>query len=210
MRGGKSAESKDRNFLFVVFVVLFSAATSQLTIKAVAQQKAAFVRLDRVTASRPLPNGIEIRLGAAVMQITALRDDVVRVRVGPAGQLPEDASWAVLPSSRTASVNVAPESNGGATGFKTAKLHVAVHKDPFGLSVTDNAGHVIAQDLPGRPIEYHGASFRVYMKSPADEHYFGLGDKPGPLDRRNEAFTDWNTDAFGWRPSTDPIYKSIP
>ena len=64
--------------------------------------------------------------------------------------------------------------------------------------------HVIVQDLPGRPIEYHGASFRVYMKSPDDEHYFGLGDKPGPLDRRNEAFIDWNTDAFGWQQSTDP------
>ena len=121
-----------RPYLFVVFVVLFSAATSQLTINASAQQKAAFVRLDRVTASRPLPNGIEIRSGAAVMQITALRDDVVRVRVGPSGQLPEDASWAVLPSSRTASANVTPESNGGAIGFKTAKLHVAVHKDPLG------------------------------------------------------------------------------
>jgi alpha-glucosidase (family GH31 glycosyl hydrolase) len=58
---------------------------------------------------------------------------------------------------------------------------------------------VIAEDLPGRPIEYHGAAFRVFRKSPADEHYFGLGDKPGPLDRRNEAFVDWNTDAFGWQ-----------
>ena len=76
--------------------------------------------------------------------------------------------------------------------------------------MTDMEGHVIAEHLPGRPIEYNGASFRVYMKSPQDEHYFGLGDKPGPLDRRNEAFTDWNTDAFGWQESTDPIYKSIP
>ena len=199
-----------RVFFFANFAVLFLAATSQMTVTAGAQQRAAFVRLDRVTGSRALPNGIEIRSGAAVMQITALRDDVVRVRVGPAGQLPEDASWAVLPSSRTATVNVTPESNGSAVGFKTAKLHVAVHRDPFGLSVTDNAKHVIVQDFPGRPIEYHGASFRVYMKSPAEEHYFGLGDKPGPLDRRNEAFTDWNTDAFGWQQSTDPIYKSIP
>ena len=199
-----------RGFIFVVFAVLFLAATSQLTINLNAQQKAAFVRLDRVTASHALPNGIEIRSGAAVMQITALRDDVLRIRVGPAGQLPEDASWAVLPTSRTANISVTPESNGTAVGFKTQKLHVTVHKDPFGLTVTDNAKHVIAQDLPGRPIEYHGTSFRVYMKSPADEHYFGLGDKPGPLDRRNEAFTDWNTDAFGWQQSTDPIYKSIP
>ncbi|MDE3186626.1 MAG: DUF4968 domain-containing protein [Acidobacteriota bacterium] len=144
------------------------------------------------------------------MQITALRDDVLRVRVGPAGQLPEDASWAVLPGSRTASAAVTPESTAAAVGFKTAKLHVAVQKDPLQLTVTDMQGHVIAAEMPSRPIEYHGASFRVYMQSPEDEHYFGLGDKPGPLDRRNEAFTDWNTDAFGWQESSDPIYKSIP
>ena len=45
---------------------------------------------------------------------------------------------------------------------------------------------------------------------PLDEHFFGLGDKTGPLDRRNEAFTLWNTDAYRFQESTDPIYKSIP
>ena len=145
-----------------------------------------------------------------MIQITALRDDVLRVRVGAQGQLPEDASWAVLPSARTASIAVIPENSAEAVGFKTAKLHVSVKKDPLELTVTDLAGHVISQDLPGRPIEFHGAAFRVYHTSPADEHYFGLGDKPGPLDRRNEAFVDWNTDAFGWQESTDPLYKSIP
>jgi alpha-glucosidase len=144
------------------------------------------------------------------MQISALRDNVVRVRVGPAGQLPEDASWAVLPASRDAGVPVTPESNSSTVGFKTAKLRVAIRKDPMEITVSDLEGHVVVEDLPGRPIEYHGSSFRAYFKSPPDEHYFGLGDKPGPLDRRNHAFTDWNTDAFGWQESTDPIYKSIP
>ena len=198
------------SFLPVLFGFLFLAATSQAISAAESQQKPGFVRLDRVTASRPNANGIEIRLGSAIMQITALRDDIVRVRVGPSGQLPEDASWAVLSTSRTATVNVTPDSSAAAVGFKTTKLHVSVHKDPFGLTVTDLAGHIIAEDLPSRPIEFHGASFRMYMKSPEDEHYFGLGDKPGPLDRRNQAFVDWNTDAFGWQESTDPIYKSIP
>jgi alpha-glucosidase len=197
-------------FWFVVPVFLFLAATSQANASAEAQQKPGFVRLDRVTASRAISNGIEIRSGAAVMTITALRDDVLRVRVGPAGQLPEDASWAVLPASRTASVAVSPQSSSRAVGFKTSKLQVTVQRDPLELTVTDLEGHVIAEDLPGRPIEYNGAAFRVFRKSPADEHYFGLGDKPGPLDRRNEAFVDWNTDAFGWQESTDPIYKSIP
>ena len=197
-------------FLSVVPVFLFLAATSQANTSAEAQQKSGFVRLDRVTASRAIPNGIEIRSGAAIMQITALRDDVLRVRVGPAGQLPEDPSWAVLPSSRTASVAVTQQSNSMDLAFKTAKLLVSIRKDPLELTVTDVAGHVITDDFPGRPVEYHGAAFRVYRRSPADEHYFGLGDKPGPLDRRNESFVDWNTDAFGWQESTDPIYKSIP
>jgi alpha-glucosidase len=195
---------------FAVPVVLLLAATTQAKLTGETPQRPAFVRLDRVTASRPIPNGIEIHSGPAILQITALRDDVLRVRVGPAGQLPEDASWAVLPASREAAIPVTQESNSATIGFKTGKLRVSLHRDPFGMQVPDLAGRVLFEDFPSRPIEYHGTSFRVYMKSPADEHYFGLGDKPGPLDRRNEAFTDWNTDAFGWQESTDPIYKDIP
>ena len=175
-----------------------------------AQQSPGFIRLDRVTDSRVLENGIEIRSGTAVMRITALRDDVLRVRVGPSNDLPEDASWAVLPASRTASVSITPQSDPSTVGFSTAKLRVSVQKDPLQITVTDLAGNVILQDLPGSPIEYHGAAFRERFKSPPDEHYFGLGDKPGPLDRRNESFVDWNYDAYGWQESTDPIYKSIP
>jgi alpha-glucosidase len=197
-------------FLLVVFGILFLAATSQANPNSEAQQKTGFVRLDRVTASRATVNGIEIRSGAAVMQITALRDDVLRVRVGASGQLPEDASWAVLAAARTANAAVTQEASATAVGFKTAKLRVSIQKDPLELTVTDLEGRVITQDLPGRSVEYHGNAFRVYRKSPADEHYFGLGDKPGPLDRRNQAFSNWNTDAFGWQESTDPIYKSIP
>lgn len=197
---------KARPYHFVVFASLFFAATTQAQIKADAQDPSSFVRLDRVTASRATPNGIELHSGPAVVQITALREDVLRVRVGPQGQLPEDASWAVLPGSRTSTVPVTPEGD----GFKTGKLRVAIQRDPFQLRVTDLDGHVVAEQFANHPIEYNGSSFRVTMRSPMDEHYFGLGDKPGPLDRRNEAFTNWNTDAFGWQESTDPIYKSIP
>ena len=171
---------------------------------------AAHVTLDRVTSAKALPNGLELHSGPAILQITALRDDVIRVRASASGTLPEDASWAMLTAARTATVAVKPESSANTTGFSTAKLHVAVDRHTLGLTVTDLAGNVISEDLPERPIEFHGAEFRVYKQSPEDEHYFGLGDKPGPLDRRNEAFTDWNTDAYGWQESTDPIYKSIP
>ena len=153
--------------------------------------------------THPLANGIEISGNGVALQVTALRDDVLRVRAGRNGVFSEDASWAVLGSARAASVPVTQES----TGFRTKALRVSFDSS-LRLTVSDLEGHVLQQDL--RPIEYHGSSFRVYKTLAPDEHFFGLGDKAGPLDRRNQAFTDWNSDDFGWQESSDPIYKSIP
>ena len=58
-----------------------------------------------VTAATPLPNGIELRDGVHVMQhYSAARRCSADSRIGHAA-LPEDASWAVLPEARTASVS---------------------------------------------------------------------------------------------------------
>ena len=59
-------------------------------------------------------------------------------------------------------------------------------------------------------MQWEGDKFTVIKQGSWSDHFFGLGDKPGPLDRKVEAFTMWNTDSFGWQESTDPIYKSIP
>lgn len=202
-----------RRLLVVATAVLLSGSllhAAALHAAAKPAHSSAVLVLDRITGSRALPNGIELHCGSAVMEITALRDDVLRVRVGAQGTLPEDASWAVLPQARTASVQVTPASDGTAAGFATKALKVKVDRGTMALTITDVDGNVVQQDVPGRPVEYHGHAFRVYKQSPLEEHYFGLGDKTGPLDRRNMAFTMWNTDTFGYQESTDPIYKTIP
>jgi alpha-glucosidase len=169
-----------------------------------------FIELQSVTGSRSLGNGIEIHSGDAIMQITALRNDVLRIRVGPQGRLPEDASWAVLPNSRSESTTVSPEEDPAAVGFHTTVLRVRVERATMRLRITDLSGAVVQEDAANRPIEFHGAAFRVYKTMRPEEHYFGLGDKPGPLDRRSHAYSMWNTDSYGFQESTDPIYKSIP
>ncbi len=142
-----------------------------------------------------------------MMEVTALRDDVLRVRVWPTGAEPEAASWAVLPGSLQSKAAAIPET----MGFRTEKLHVRVGADLV-LTVTDLEGHVLQQDAAplARPLTPKGKDFRLYKQRSAEDHFFGLGDKPGPLDRSGEAFTMWNSDTFGWQESTDPIYKSIP
>jgi alpha-glucosidase len=156
---------------------------------------------------KALPNGIQISAHGTILQITALRDDVLRVRAGDNGRLPEDASWAVLSAARTASVPTIPEITAGRMGFHTTSLRVACDA-ALRFTVTDLTGNVLQQDA--RPIEWHDHAFHIYKQKFVDSHFFGLGDKPGPLDRAGEAFTMWNTDSFGWQESTDPIYKSIP
>jgi alpha-glucosidase len=153
--------------------------------------------------STPLSDGIQISNAGVTIQITALRDDVLRVRATHTAVLPEDASWAVLSSARTASVKVTADPN----GFHTSALKVGFDS-ALRLTISDLAGNILQQD--SEPITWHKTGFSIVKQKDSADHFFGLGDKPGPLDRAGQAFTMWNTDSFGWQESTDPIYKSIP
>ncbi len=155
-----------------------------------------------------LPNGIAASSGNLHEEIVALRDDVLRIRVWQGDSMPEDASWAVLATARHASAAVVQENADDHAGFRTKLLDVQINPQTLEFAVRDLDGNVLEQDA--RPVRFDGDTFRIYKSMPRDEHYFGLGDKTGPLDRRNEAFTLWNTDAYRFQESTDPIYKSIP
>ena len=150
-----------------------------------------------------VPAGITTTSSGLTLEVTALRDDVLRVRLWKSAAAPEDASWAVLTSSRSSTVTVVAEPH----GFSTKALRVTVD-DQLLLTIADLAGNIIQKDAA--PVQWDGAKFKVSKQSTWSDHFFGLGDKPGPLDRKSESFTLWNTDSFGWQESTDPIYKSIP
>ncbi len=166
------------------------------------------LEFSQVTGTTDLPNGVELHDGPLVLRIVALRDDVIRIRGSRTGAVPEDASWAVLPDARHASVAVTQQRDARSIGFKTSALSVAVDRASGLLTVSDSDGHVLQQDA--EPVRFEGNRFRLVKTMPADEHYFGLGDKTGPFDRRESAFRMWNTDAYAWQESTDPLYKDIP
>ena len=155
-------------------------------------------------------DGADIRSGSWFMRVTALTDDIVRVRAAAAGDLPEDASWAVPEKMRGRTVPVTVKQNADGVDLKTATLAVRIERSPLRLIVSDLAGHVISADAPARAVEAVDHGFLLRKQLTQKEHFFGLGDKTGPLDRRGQAFTLWNTDAYRFQESTDPLYKSIP
>ena len=155
-------------------------------------------------------DGAEIHSGPWILRVTALTDDILRVRAAASGALPEDASWAVAEDLRHRSVHVSLKQNADGVEFKTAAMAVRIERSPLQIIVSDLKGHVITADKPILALEQSGNGFVLHKELPQKEHIFGLGDKTGPLDRRGQAFTLWNTDAYRFQESTDPLYKSIP
>ncbi|HTD75362.1 MAG TPA: TIM-barrel domain-containing protein [Steroidobacteraceae bacterium] len=155
-------------------------------------------------------DGAEIHSGSWTLRVTALADDILRVRAAAGGALSEDASWAVVDDMRQRSVHVNVKQNADSAEFKTAVMAVRIERSPLRIIVSDLKGQVITADKPTVALEQNGNGFVLHKDLSQKEHIFGLGDKTGPLDRRGQAFTLWNTDAYRFQESTDPLYKSIP
>ena len=195
--------------VLLVFALAFVAVSSADAAAQTSANPQPGIALEAVSDSHPLRDGIELHAGPASVRITALRDDIVRVRISADSNLPEDASWAALSGPRGKSIDVTPVQESSAVGFRTSALEVRVERDPLRVIILDLAGHILCADAKGRPVRFQLGGFSVTKQMPDDEHFFGLGDKAGSFDRREQAYTLWNTD-IGPQESVDPLYKSIP
>lgn len=166
--------------------------------------------IGNATAVRALPHGMELSASRALVRIVALSPSVVRVRYAPDGVFPPEHSFAVVAETGFQSPSVELKETSDAVEFSTSRLTVRVEKSGTRVAFFDNSGRLISEDDAHSPAAWNGTAFRTWKVMPPDEHYFGLGDKAGPIDHRDQAFTMWNTDAFGWREGSDPLYKSIP
>lgn len=155
-----------------------------------------------------LPNGIRIHASHGLEEITALRPDVLRVRISSTTQLPEDSSWAVVPEAHRSTASVTIDTTESTTTLHTSAIAADLNRADLTLTIHDSAGRTLLHDA--HAVCFTGRAFRVSETMPTDEHYFALGDKTGPFDRRGQSLELWNTDAYRFQESTDPLYKSIP
>src|ERR1700693_5705803 len=115
--------------LFILGLACPFGPISRVVDAEISDRASAAPRVGDDDAIKPMPNGIELRRGNVILQVVALRDDVLRVRIGTHGELPEDASWAVSQEVRRQAVSVIPESSADAYGFYTKILRVRVARD---------------------------------------------------------------------------------
>ncbi|MGH9398333.1 MAG: glycoside hydrolase family 31 protein [Terriglobia bacterium] len=162
-----------------------------------------------MTASASQSNRITFRNSHNIVSVTILAPGLVRVRMAPQAQFGPDYSWAVVKKDwpRVAvDFSVAGETRIIRTGDVTVRIQLA----PFRIGFYDPAGRLISKDADQRGMASDGQRVRCWKWMPPDEHYFGLGEKAGPLDKRGHAYVMWNTDVFGWGANTDPLYEDVP
>ena len=169
---------------------------------------AGWQHIGNVQRVEQLPDGVEISAGAARVRVTAFRDGIFRIRVAPQGSFPKDFSWAIVETKEAPPVSVDDGKN--EIRMTAGRVVVIVQKAPLLITFADASGNVLLADEPTLPMAWDGEQIRVWKRMPAEEGYYGLGDKPGPLNHRDRAYVLWNTDFFGWQESDDPLYKSIP
>lgn len=150
-------------------------------------------------------SGLAVESSDRTINVSAITPDIVRIRIASAEDPDRDESWAVTPIIRqsTAQVEI--------TGTTLSTANIVAHVDPasLALTITDRSGKTIVSDA-ANAITRSGSQFTLNKKLSLGEKIFGMGDKTGTLDRRSRAFTNWNTDFYGFKASDDPIYKSIP
>ncbi|MEM4591549.1 MAG: glycoside hydrolase family 31 protein [Nitrososphaerota archaeon] len=168
-----------------------------------------FILLGDITSYEVKDNRVLLVCGAAKVELQILAPDLLRVRLAPQGVFEPDHSWAVVKRDWPPA-DFKVEDAGEVLRIRTAELIVEVKRSPCRLAILDTEGFTINSDYPPYGIGWSGRRVKCWKSLEYDEHFYGFGEKTGRLDKRRSVMVMWNTDAFGYGPETDPLYKSIP
>jgi alpha-glucosidase len=161
-----------------------------------------------VLKSTQRDGGIVLETSAGVLAISMPRSDTFRLHVARSRDAKALPSFALEPDAQALAVTPKIEESDALIFLRSERAMLRIEKNPLRIRLMNPAGDVIADDA--LRIGWQEAGARVDFSMKAGEHVFGLGDKTQGFDRRGHAFELWNTDAFGWKVDTDPLYKALP
>ena len=182
-----------------VLIVAVAAATAQ----------AEWHSIGKVTSSKAEGNEITFHTEHAIVQVTVLAPEIVRVRMAQGSAFGPDYSYAVEKKQWPA-LHVEFSHAPNMEVIRTGKLEIHAQLSPFRLAFYGAGGRLISEDSKDLGMAWDGQQVRCWKQMPEDEQYFGLGENAGRLDKRGHAYVMWNTDVPGWGATTTPLYQTVP
>jgi alpha-glucosidase len=177
--------------------------------------RAQWSSVGRMPPPQRVEGGIEYRNDGEVVRISVIEAGIVRVRYSRGRSLPPESSYAVLPGMRRSQAAFEFSSEASADRLRTAELRVDISRDPFRIRLRDAQGQALEQDASAGMASDSDGRVQVWKSLSADAHLFGFGEKGGLLDKRGaraagSSLVMWNTDAFAYDDTIDPLYDAIP
>ena len=187
------------------------------------------MRPGKIEAYKTEGQTVTVTFERAVVEIQIITAKIIRVF-----QKLDDTfrSSKAIEGDKTQAVPFEVEKRDNEIQIRTSEVCVSIY-DGFYADFHDNAGELICADYrqERKPLERlseeyiqmlvsegheallnrHEMAFQVVKKMSGSEHFYGLGDKTGFLDKRHYAYEMWNTDDP--KPHVDSfkaLYKSIP
>ncbi|HEY4327344.1 MAG TPA: TIM-barrel domain-containing protein, partial [Mucilaginibacter sp.] len=170
-------------------------------------QQGPIVNVGNITAITIDKQKVNIKTTNANAEITVFTPSVIRVRMDKQPLKP-DFSYAVVGNVLPAKTNITQNEN--EIVIATDSIKAVVQKKPFSIAFYTLNGKLINEDEPGLATSWVEQSVTTYKKMQDDEHFIGLGEKTGNLDRKGNGYTNWNSDVYGYSISQDPLYSTIP
>lgn len=155
---------------------------------------------------------LDLRCGEAAVRIEVLAPDLVRVRLAPDGHFDHGFSYAVARSDWPAA-EVAFEAREDALELRCPAVTCRVQRAPCRISFYDPTGRLLAADAEGlgwgEPVDGDRPVVCRQRLLPGS-HFYGLGEKAFPMERRGRRFELYNTDPACYQLYDDPINQSVP
>jgi len=150
-----------------------------------------------------------------VLQVTVQRDSVLRFRYAANSIFENDFSYAITRYASRGFNHLEVTENEINYIITTSKLICHISKEDMRKSIFDAKDNtLISEDELGfhweESYEFGGNIVKMSKNSQEKESYYGLGDKPVPLNLKGKRFENWVTDSYAFGKDSDPIYKAIP
>ncbi|MBD0831280.1 glycoside hydrolase family 31 protein [Aestuariibaculum sediminum] len=150
-----------------------------------------------------------------ILQITVLRDSVLRFRYSTTGSFENDFSYAITKYASRGYNHLEVKEENDKYIILTSKLKCEINKTDLRTAIYEaKTEQLLCEDELGfhweESYEFGGDIVKMSKVSQEGESYYGLGDKPADVNLKGKRFENWVTDSYAYGKHTDPIYKTIP
>lgn len=136
---------------------------------------------------------------------------VIKIWYAPNGQFERlNESFAVISEDLEEMEDIDIKTSLSAYEIITDLVKIKINRRPFRLAIFDKQHRLLFAGVKDKGLQSEGPTVRSVNVLRDNEHFFGLGEKAGPLDRRGRMYKMWNSDKPCYGVDEDPLYKSIP